>query len=98
MNKLATTGWLLGALLWGACGSDDVKREPCVERTVFARSPTGDCTAYASSCDIPAGYRECCGGFLGGCVASGEDARCVDDPTDSCTPGAGGADCPGVCE
>jgi len=36
-----------------------------------------------------------CGGFAGfRCATSG---KCVDDPTDSCDPMNGGADCAGVC-
>ncbi|TQF13523.1 hypothetical protein FJV41_23400 [Myxococcus llanfairpwllgwyngyllgogerychwyrndrobwllllantysiliogogogochensis] len=98
MKTLTLAGWVLGALLWSACGSDDDDEGACVQVTVFARSATGNCSAYPSTCDVPAGYVECCGGVLGGCVASGPDARCVDDPTDSCSPNTGGADCPGVCD
>src|SRR5690606_2522326 len=37
-----------------------------------------------------------CGGFAGlSCPGSGE---CVDDPSDSCDPERGGADCSGLCE
>ncbi|MCE9672642.1 hypothetical protein LY474_33025 [Myxococcus stipitatus] len=50
-----------------------------------------------SSCGVPKGYVECCGGLLAGCEASGPDAKCVDDPTDSCSPDRG-ADCPGICQ
>ena len=36
-----------------------------------------------------------CGGFAGiPCPGAG---RCVDDPSDSCDPKAGGADCGGIC-
>jgi hypothetical protein len=36
-----------------------------------------------------------CGGIAGLQCASGK--TCIDDPTDSCDPNAGGADCGGVC-
>ncbi|MFO0666828.1 MAG: hypothetical protein U0174_22950 [Polyangiaceae bacterium] len=36
-----------------------------------------------------------CGGIRGLACANG--AKCVDDPTDSCDPQNGGADCGGVC-
>lgn len=98
MSKLVRAALVSGALLWSACGSDDDDEGACVEVAVFARSPTGSCASYPSTCDVPDGYVECCGGFLGGCVASGADARCVDDPTDSCSPDTGGADCPGICQ
>ncbi len=37
-----------------------------------------------------------CGGIAGIACPSGES--CVDDPSDSCDPTAGGADCPGLCQ
>jgi hypothetical protein len=52
-----------------------------------------------SACD-PAtgkciGAKVACGGFTGKpCPGFG---RCVDDPSDSCDPAAGGADCAGIC-
>ncbi len=95
MNKSMRAGLVLGALLWSGCGSDD-DEGACVQVAVFARSATGSCTSYPSTCDVPEGYVECCGGFLGGC--SDSEARCVDDTTDSCSPTSGGADCPGTCQ
>ena len=37
-----------------------------------------------------------CGGFAGTACSAGY--TCVDDPSDSCDPTNGGADCPGVCQ
>ncbi|MBZ4423227.1 hypothetical protein K8638_43000 [Myxococcus sp. RHST-1-4] len=98
MNKLMRTGLLgLAALLLASC-SDDDEGVDCAQVVVFARSATGGCQSFPTPCDVPQGYVECCGGFLGGCVMGGEDVTCVDDPTDSCDPDAGGADCPGICQ
>ncbi|KAJ1334191.1 hypothetical protein MN608_04197 [Microdochium nivale] len=36
-----------------------------------------------------------CGGLLG--LQCGPGRECFSDPTDSCDPNAGGADCPGIC-
>ena len=36
-----------------------------------------------------------CGGFTGTPCGAGE--TCIDDPSDSCDPAHGGADCPGIC-
>jgi len=36
-----------------------------------------------------------CGGFAG--LLCPDGLECVDDPDDGCDPGAGGADCPGIC-
>jgi hypothetical protein len=59
-----------------------------------------------TTCEVVDGDAECrgieppsgpfCGGFAGiECPGAG---TCVDDPTDSCDPDDGGADCGGVCE
>src|SRR5688572_5121031 len=40
--------------------------------------------------------RRICGGFAGLSCPSGQ--TCVDDPSDSCDPNAGGADCSGICK
>ncbi|WP_246357199.1 hypothetical protein [Pyxidicoccus fallax] len=89
----------LAALTLASC-SDDDKDIGCAQVVVYARPASGgECTAFPTPCDVPGGYVECCGGFLGGgCVGTGADARCVDDPTDSCDPASGGADCPGICQ
>lgn len=84
----------------GACtgGGDDI--EPpvsCPQVVVFARSSTGTCQSYPTPCDVPDGYIACCGGLFGGCVSGVSGTKCVDDPSDTCNPGAG-ADCPGICQ
>jgi hypothetical protein len=49
-----------------------------------------------STCQPKAPAVKQCGGFAGiGCAANEE---CVDDPTDSCDPKHGGADCGGICQ
>jgi len=65
--------------------------------------PTDACAAVqcqaGSVCDPatgtcgPAPVR--CGGIAG--IACPGVGRCIDDPTDSCDPNAGGADCGGIC-
>jgi hypothetical protein len=55
----------------------------------------------ASSCggnppvEPPAGPGQFCGGIAG--IACPGRGTCVDDPSDSCDPARGGADCSGVC-
>jgi hypothetical protein len=45
---------------------------------------------------VPDAPRLFCGGIAGiKCPGSGQ---CVDDPSDSCDPKAGGADCGGICQ
>lgn len=39
---------------------------------------------------------QACGGIAG--IRCPEGQACVDDPTDSCDPERGGADCPGICK
>src|SRR5688500_12734154 len=61
----------------------------------------GGCAAEAVGVPMPVGgegeYLR--GSFCGGIAAivCPEGYTCVDDPSDSCDPGAGGADCGGVC-
>lgn len=46
--------------------------------------------------DPPEDLIPICGGFAGlACPGAGQ---CVDDPSDSCDPDTGGADCSGLCE
>jgi len=45
---------------------------------------------------VCADTRTSCGGF-GGLLCPEGYKSCVDDPRDSCDPGAGGADCIGLC-
>lgn len=77
-------------------GGSEVPRE-CPRVAVFARSATGTCQGFATPCDVPDGYVACCGGLFGGCATDVSGTNCVDDPTDTCTPGSG-ADCPGICQ
>ncbi len=44
--------------------------------------------------DEPAG--QACGGITGAQCPAGQS--CVDDPSDTCDPKQGGADCPGICK
>ena len=39
---------------------------------------------------------QACGGIAG--VQCPEGKKCVDDPSDTCDPTKGGADCPGICK
>ncbi|AEI68019.1 putative lipoprotein [Corallococcus macrosporus] len=89
----------LASLVLAACGGDtDDEGQGCAQVRVFARPSSGgaECRSFATPCDVPQGYVGCCGGLYGDCVAPG--AQCVDDPLDACSPGAGAADCPGVCQ
>ena len=95
---------LLPLCLWswvsvlGACGGVTEPDEPpvCTTKRTFARpAQGGNCQYYESSCDIPAGSVQCCGGLAyGGCP---ESKKCVDDPEDACVPGQT-SDCPGLCQ
>ena len=54
-------------------------------------------TSEGSSCTSSAGDEpEPCGGFAG-TACSNEAMVCIDDPSDSCDPSNGGADCLGLC-
>ncbi|RKH35849.1 hypothetical protein D7Y13_16990 [Corallococcus praedator] len=79
----------------GACTGDG-EEEPilCPQEVAFARSSTGTCESFPTACDVPQGYIRCCGGLFGGCSS---ETSCVDDPSDTCAPGAS-ADCPGICQ
>jgi hypothetical protein len=69
----------------------------CNAKIVYARPAAGvDCEQFASPCDIPGGYVQCCSGFTYGACAS-QNLRCVDDPTDTCDPQRSAA-CPGICQ
>jgi hypothetical protein len=46
--------------------------------------------------DVPGKCFQRCAGFAG-LQCSDPDAHCMDDPTDTCHPNAGGADCGGLC-
>ena len=47
-------------------------------------------------CNPPPVDKVSCGGFAG--IACPGGGKCADDPTDSCDPKAGGADCGGICQ
>jgi hypothetical protein len=55
--------------------------------------PAGSICDPATGTCSPAPVR--CGGIAG--IACPGAGRCVDDPSDSCDPNAGGADCGGIC-
>jgi hypothetical protein len=82
--------------------------QPGSAATFFKQDRTQDCPTDAcaavlcpagSTCDPSTGTcgpaKIFCGGLSGkACPGLG---RCVDDPSDSCDPNAGGADCGGIC-
>jgi len=90
--------------------SDDTSAELTRSRRPRPRPPSNPCAAVScltnTSCDVVDGQAVCvpidpapsgrfCGGFAGiACPGSG---NCVDDPSDSCDPERGGADCGGLC-
>jgi hypothetical protein len=88
-----------------ACGSSSHSNDNdppdagqnCDAKTVYARPTAGtDCQQFASPCEIPAGYVQCCGGFAyGACVT--QNLRCVDDTSDTCNPDRSST-CPGICQ
>ncbi len=39
---------------------------------------------------------QACGGIAG--IKCPDEQTCVDDPSDTCDPAQGGADCPGICQ
>jgi hypothetical protein len=101
MNGFMKGLWVVGALLLASCsvGGDGNGDEVCTQVVVFARPASGgNCSSYPTPCDVPDGYVQCCGGFVGGCAGRGTSVKCVDDPTDTCDPKSGGADCPGICQ
>jgi hypothetical protein len=44
----------------------------------------------------PPGKPQACGGIAG--IKCPDGLMCVDDPSDTCDPAHGGADCPGICK
>jgi hypothetical protein len=57
---------------------------------------TFDASPSVCACSPPPPTKVRCGGIAGAtCPGFG---RCVDDPSDSCDPNAGGADCGGICQ
>jgi hypothetical protein len=51
--------------------------------------------AVSSATSQPLLFGPPCGGLAG--LACPTQMRCIDDPSDSCDPRAGGADCMGIC-
>jgi hypothetical protein len=103
--------FLLRLSLWSACcgllacGPSSAPENdgpdsdgPCIAVVQYARPAAGgECQRYATPCEVPEGHVVCCGGFgYGGCL--GQNAQCVDDPSDACNPSQGGKDCPGICQ
>jgi len=62
----------------------------CVETQMCTRTSHWDST----TCGCVA--NPSCGGFAGLTCPAGYSS-CIDDPTDSCNPASGGADCSGIC-
>jgi hypothetical protein len=98
MNRLA---WVsLAALLAASCSDDEEEDRDeglCPQVVVWARPPPGgECQSFATPCDVPEGFVQCCGRGIGDCVGATE-TTCVDDPTDACDPRSGG-DCPSICQ
>jgi hypothetical protein len=54
---------------------------------------TMSCSAHGGAGDVCAPKQ--CGGFAG--LPCGANEECIDDPSDSCDPKNGGADCGGIC-
>jgi hypothetical protein len=94
----------------GACAGDTGASCPSGETCVD--DPSDNCDPAHGGADCPgvcvtggtpdagnpppdAGAVTHCGGFAGTACPGGQD--CVDDPSDSCDPANGGADCPGIC-
>ncbi|WP_164018232.1 hypothetical protein [Pyxidicoccus trucidator] len=99
MNRLASASIAaLATLTLTSCLGGDDEGVDCAQVVVWARPASGECRTFATPCDVPSGYTECCGGLFGGCVSGGSADTCVDDPTDACNPGAGATDCPGICQ
>jgi len=88
LNKLGTNQCL---------DSNDCKAtEECGPKTCLTWCAVNDPTCCGPSTCKPKGpTKKFCGGFAGIQCPAGEE--CVDDPTDSCDPNNGGADCGGVC-
>ena len=101
MNNLVKR-WTVGlaTLLLASCssGGTDSEDVDCAQVLVWARGGGAECQSFATPCDVPDGYVQCCGGLFGGCLVDGDATTCVDDPTDSCNRGSGGTDCPGICQ
>lgn len=80
-----------GAAIGVPCGSRGL--EPCRDgQTCIDPDLSDSCTPAA---DCPGICVPFCGGIAG--IACPEGLTCVDDPSDSCDPKAGGADCGGYC-
>ena len=71
-----------------ACGGFTTNPHACPPRySCIASDPTGD---------VPGKCFQFCGGIAGfACTDPNEE--CADNPGDGCVPGAGGADCGGIC-
>ena len=85
----------------GACTLEECGPAPGAPSALCADGSTGGPACERELADGSCGwiFRECpkvfCGGFAG--VACPSGFACVDDPSDSCDPAAGGADCGGMC-
>jgi hypothetical protein len=76
----------------GSCGATQPECGP-VDPCATVRCAAG--THCESGLCVPDAPRVACGGIAAfRCPGAGQ---CIDDPTDSCDPNSGGADCGGVC-
>ncbi len=96
--------WAAGLVMAGCAGKNQTEQPP-------SASPGGDAMAQEEPAPAqveeaptpnpgeappdPDGGPQRCGGIAGFQCPDGE--VCGDDPSDSCRPGAGGADCMGLC-
>jgi hypothetical protein len=70
----------------------------CIQNVMCATDQHFDTTLCQCVDGAPAddaGAPEACGGIAG--IQCQNGGTCVDDPSDSCDPNNGGADCPGIC-
>ena len=76
--------------VWDTTACKCVVKPVCVQTQLCIKGSSWDSTACKCVANIA------CGGFAGLPCPSGK--TCVDDPTDSCDPTKGGADCIGICQ
>jgi len=83
-GRIRCGGHVIKEKYYGCEADEACVDDPYVEGCGMACDRPGICVKKSSHCGGFAGFR-CNGG------------KCVDDPTDSCDPNAGGADCMGIC-
>lgn len=70
--------------------------EACRPKACLMFCAVGDPFCCGPSTCMPKPAPKKCGGIAA--IPCGPNEECVDDPTDSCDPNAGGADCSGICK